>query len=69
MASEYKEEPKHVIFNNVNVMSYLSDYLKPTSKLNYIKAISGSNKIRSKQIRFNYVIINLLLKLNNMLII
>ena len=56
MASEYKEEPKHIIFNNANMLSYISDYLESTSKLNYIKAISGSNKIRSKQIRFNYVV-------------
>ena len=44
------------MFNNANVLSYISEYLDKTSKLNYIKAISGSKKIGSKQIRFDYVV-------------
>ena len=56
MASEFKENIHHNIFNNSNILSYLSDYLDDTNKFNYIKAISGSNKIKNKCISFNLVV-------------
>ena len=41
MASEYKENAIHNIFNNAYILSYLNDYLDDKNKLNYIKAISS----------------------------